>query len=214
MRIIDLYTKNRKIPWVTTAVIFCCVVVTMIAVVFPDTYEVLAWNNSPEFLWQYVSGEFLHGDGSGLFALTLMHFLANALMFVPYAIIAENIMGHKKFAVAFLCTWIWASITFQVLSVLFVPAGEEAYGAGLSGSSYAITVMGVFVLFRVFLKDKRKFFTQPLSYVFISGLIGELVFLSPAFGELTMILHISGIFIGIVLCFIFKNTICRAVDSM
>ena len=214
MKISSLFTQKHKIPWITLIVIFCCILVTSISVVSPTAYEKLAWSNHPERLWQYISGAFLHGDGSGP-AMAIAHLLANFLMFAPYAIMAEKLIGNKNFGLVFLSTWLGISAIFQILVWITVPAGEIAYGAGLSGSAFAVTVVGAFILFRVFLIDKKLFFRQPLAYVFISGLISELMLLSPGVaGVSSMIIHLSGLFIGIILTLTYKAKICDSIKAL
>lgn len=214
MKISSLFTQKHKTPWITLIVIFCCVLVTSISVVSPVAYEKLAWSNYPEHLWQYLSGAFLHGDSSGP-AMAIAHLLANFLLFVPYAIMVEKLIGSKNFGFVFLSTWLGISAIFQILVLITVPAGEIAYGAGLSGSAFAVTVVGAFILFRVFMIDKKLFFRQPLAYVFISGLISELMLLSPdVAGVSSMIIHLSGLLIGIILTLIYKAKICDSIKVL
>ena len=214
MRISSLFTQKHKIPWITLIVIFCCVLITSISVVSPVAYEKLAWSNHPEHSWQYISGAFLHGDSSGP-AMAIAHLLVNFMLFVPYAIMAEKLIGSKSFGFVFLSTWLGISAIFQILVLITVPTGEIAYGAGLSGSAFAVTVVGAFILFRVFMIDKKLFFRQPLAYVFISGLISELILLSPDIaGVSSMIIHLAGLLIGIILTIIYKAKICDSIKAL
>lgn len=214
MRISSLFTQKHKIPWITLIVIFCCVLVTSISIVSPDAYKKLAWSNHPEHLWQYISGAFLHGDSSGP-RMAIAHLLANFLLFAPYAIMAEKLIGSKHFGIVFLSTWLGISAIFQILVLITVPTGEKAYGAGLSGSAFAVTVMGAYILFRVFMIDKKRFFRQPLAFIFISGLISELMLLSPAVaGVSSMIIHLSGLLIGIILTLLYKAKICDSIKAL
>ena len=214
MRISSLFIQKHKVPRITLIVIFCCVLVTSISIVSPDAYEKLAWSNHPEYLWQYISGAFLHGDSSGP-AMAIAHLLANFLLFVPYAIMTEKLIGSKNFGFVFLSTWLGISAIFQILVLITVPEGQMAYGAGLSGSAFAITIMGAYILFRVFMINKKLFFRQPLAYIFISGLISELMLLSPdVAGVSSMIIHLSGLLIGIILTLIYKSRICDSIKAL
>lgn len=206
MKITDLY-KNRSFPWITFVVAVCCVFVTLISVVKPEAYNSLAWSNSPQYIWQYISGAFLHGTGSG-FSMAIMHLIANFLMFIPYGVMIEKLIGHKRFGAVFIVSWLGVSAVFQLIA-LVISKGETAYGAGLSGSSYAVIVMGVYILFKLFQSDKSKFFRQPLAYIFLSGLIGELFLLMPfVAGVASMVLHLAGIVIGVIMTFVFRKSIC------
>lgn len=214
MRISSLFTQKHKIPWITFIVIFCCILVTSIAVISPFAYEKLAWSNHPAHLWQYISGAFLHGDGSGP-AMAIAHLLANFLLFIPYAIMVEKLIGSKHFGVVFLSTWLGISAIFQILVLITVPAGEIAYGAGLSGSAFAVTVIGAFILIKVYTIDKKLFFRQPLAYIFIGGFISELVLLSPDIaGVSSMIIHMSGLLIGMILTLIYKEKIRDSITAL
>lgn len=198
-------------PWITLGVVGCCVVLTMIVICWPDIYEKLAWSSPAEYFWQYVSGAFVHGDKTSA-TMAVAHLVANLAMFVPYGIMIEGLLGHKRFGIVFLASWLGISAVFQIIAWSVVPAGEVAYGAGLSGSSYAVLVMGVVALFQVFLLDKKKFWKQPLSYVFLSGAIGELFMLLPGVaGVLSMVIHLAGIGIGVVMTVVFHRDIRQAI---
>lgn len=213
MRITDLYKKNREVPWITLGVVFICLAVTFIAIIRPDMYEGLAWSNTPEYIWQYVSGVFLHGTGDSV-SMAIAHLLANLCMFLPYAIMIEKLVGHKKFAIIFLCSWIGVSVTFQIIARI-ISKGKPAYGAGLSGSAYTMIAIGAFVLFKVFLLDKKKFFRQFLSYFFIFGLIGEILMLRPDIaGGASMAIHITGVIIGMIMVIIFNKTLLLNVNRI
>lgn len=213
MKVIDLY-KRQGFPWLTLCVAVCCGVVTAAAWLEPGMYEKLAWSNAPRHFWQYFSGAFLHGDGSGAWEMTLAHLIANLLMFVPYAVMLEKLLGHKRFGLVFLGSWLGICVVFQILAGVAVPEGETAYGAGLSGSSYAMTAMGAFVLFRLFLLDRRGVCRQRLAWVFISGLLGEaLMLLSQTAGVLSMVIHLAGIGIGIVMSVVFRADIGAALTE-
>lgn len=212
MKIASLYKKNRGVPWISLSITLYCFAITGIAIIRPEMYESLAWSKYPKYIWQYCSGAFLHGTGESV-SMAVMHLLANVLMFVPYAIMIEKMLGHKKFGVVFLCSWLGVSAAFQVYVWMFVPNGEPAYGAGLSGISYAMIAIGVFILFRLFLQDKRGFFRQPLAYLFVGGLLGELLMLMPnVAGVALMIIHITGIIIGLIMVIVFRISICSACE--
>lgn len=212
MKITALYKKNRDIPWISLSVVFCCFVITAIAVIRPEMYYNLAWSKYPAYIWQYFSGAFLHGTSEST-SMAVMHLSANILMFLPYAVMIEKMLGHQKFGIIFLCSWLGISAVFQVYVWMFVPQGEAAYGAGLSGSSYAVIAIGAYILFRLFLQDKRGFFRQPLAYLFVSGLLGELFILSPSVaGVASMLVHITGIMIGVLMVIVFHAAICSACE--
>ena len=215
MKISALFAKKHSFPWVTWSVTLCCIMVTGISILWPHLYEELAWSNQPTHLWQYVSGAFLHGDQNKQLPLTLAHLIVNLLMFIPYGVMIENLLGHKRFGITFLWSWLGTSAVFQIFVYATVPTGAVAYGAGLSGSSFAIIAMGAFILFRIFLLDKKKFFRQPLAYIFLSGLIGELSFLHPnVAGISSLIIHLSGIAIGIICTVIFRKAIYSSLQTL
>lgn len=212
MTIVNIYKKNRCFPWGSLAVVLACFLVTGIAVARPELYESLAWSKYPVYPWQYVSGAFLHGTGGDL-PLTVMHLVANLLMFLPYAVLLEGMLGHKKFGLVFLASWLGISLVFQGFAWLAVPAGEAAYGAGLSGSSYAVIAMGAYVLFCLFRRNKGRFFRQPLAYVFLSGLLGEVLILLPMVAGIgSMVIHLAGIFIGAIMTFLYRSTLRAAME--
>lgn len=205
--IMDLYRRNRQIPWISLSAAFLCIIITAVVIIWPSMYPKLVWSNSPEYLWQYVSGAFVQGDNTTT-AMAIMHLAANLLMFLPYGFMIEKLIGHKKFAIVFLGSWLGISFVFQVIVLVAVPAGELATGNGFSGSSYAVVSMGAYILFRLFVMGKKKFLSQPLAYLFLGGLLGELFVLLPAVaGVWSMIIHMSGIAIGIIMSIVFRKDI-------
>lgn len=215
MKISALYAKKYPFPWVTWSVTLSCILITGISILWPQLYEELAWCNQPTHLWQYVSGAFLHGDQNKQLPMTLSHLIANLLMFIPYGVMIENLLGHNRFGITFLCSWLGISAVFQIYAYATVPAGAVAYSAGLSGSSFAVIAMGAFILFRFFLVDKKNFFRQPLAYIFLSGLIGELSFLTPSVaGVGSLVVHLCGIAIGIICSIVFRKAICSSLQTL
>lgn len=125
----------------------------------------------------------------------------------------ERMIGHKRFIMVFISSWVGISIAFQIIAWV-VAKGEPAYGAGLSGSAYTVIVIGAYILYKVFLLDKKKFLKQPLAYFFIFGLIGEILMLAPGVaGVESMTIHITGVMIGILMIILFKKAIDLAISS-
>lgn len=166
MKFTALYTGKPGFPWVSFAVIAGCILITGIFLIAPNTYNALAWSNCPQYLWQHLSGAFLHGTPEGGPPLAIAHLTVNTLMFLPYAIMLEKLLGSRKFALAFLISWVGISAAFRIIVLLTVPEGELALGNGLSGSSFAVTVMGAWVLLQLFVQDRRGFLRQPLAWDF------------------------------------------------
>ena len=206
MKIINLYSRKREIPFVTLTVVLACITITVFAILIPKAYKNIAWSNYPNFVWQYVSGVFLHGDGSSI-SMAIAHLIANLLMFVPYAVMIEKLLGHKMFLIVFLVSWIGISIAFQIIT-LNIPNGETAYGAGLSGCSFTVTAIGAYILYCLFETNKKLFFKQPLAYVFLTGLFGELSMLQPYIaGTDSMFIHLTGLVIGIITSIVLRKPI-------
>lgn len=215
MKISALFTHNKRFPWVCLGVTLCCCLVTAISLLLPESYNALAWCNKPQYFWQYFSGTFLHGTKDDGLALAIAHLVANILMFLPYGIILEKLLGSKKFGLLFLISWLGICAAFQLIVLATAPAGQTVYGAGLSGSAYAVTAVGAYVLFRVFLPNKKQFFRQPLAYVFLGGLIGESVLLipNPVAGLGSLYIHLTGLGIGILLAILLRKDIRNALQA-
>lgn len=214
MKISNIFRKNQYIPWITLSIILCCAVITAISIICPTTYSTLAWRNHPKYPWQYLTGAFLHGNQTGS-AMAVAHLFANILMFAPYGVMIENMLGHKKFSIIIFASWLTVSAGFQMIVLLTVPAGENAYGAGLSGTAYTVITLGAYILFLLFRQNKRDFFHQILAYVFIGGAIGELFFLLPfVAGVASMLIHFTGILTGIILSFVYRKHIAKAIEQL
>lgn len=207
MKIKNLYTANRHFPILSVIVAAICCLITVTVLIKPEWYPVLAWKYPADNIWQCFGGVFLHGTSGGSAAMAAAHLSANLLMFLPFSIMIEKSIGHAKFGFAFLISWLSAALAFMILAAAF-SSGKDAYGAGLSGVSYSMITIGCAILIRIFLMDKKRFFRQPLAYVFLGGMVCELAMLNPYIAGIgSFILHLSGIFVGLILSIAFGKAI-------
>ena len=210
----DLFRCSRKFPLVTFTVAALCIIVTLSAIFEPRLFDIFSCWLHPQYIWQYVSGAFLHGgEGYGT-AFCLAHLCANLLMFVPYSIIIENLLGRKRTGIIFLIAWLGFSLSVHFIA-LAVSGGEPAQGAGLSGISYCFTTIGCYILFKLMRADRKLFRKQPLAFIFLFGLLGELLMLNPFIaGVGSLLIHISGILIGLLCILLFRTPIAEKLYSL
>lgn len=207
MKIKHLYTANRHFPILSFIVAAVCCLVTVTVLIKPEWYPALAWKYPADSIWQHFGGVFLHGTNDGSAAMAAMHLSANLLMFLPFSIMIEKSIGHAKFGFAFLTSWLSSALAFVTVAAA-ISNGEDAYGAGLSGVSYSMITIGCAILIQIFLMDKKRFFRQPLAYVFLGGMVCELAMLNPYIAGIgSFILHLSGIFVGLILSIAFRKAI-------
>lgn len=207
MRIKDIYLKKGN--WTVSAVIAAlCVVATVISMLFPDAYQTLAYAYPVQHPWQICSGIFLHGSPELPMAADLGHLVFNLLLVIPFGIMIEKILGSKRFAMMTLALWVVNAITFFIIAMVITPAGETAYGAGISGIAFSYGVMGLYILLALGKKSWKRLFTQVGFYLLIQIVVAMIVMVNPyVAGVASMIMHLVAIVFGLVFTVIYRKKI-------
>lgn len=207
MRIEDIYCV-RTIPIVSLVTAFACVVITLITICAPSSYNTLAYAFPVENFWQVCSGIFVHGTPDMPLGATIGHLVFNLLLVLPFGIMTEKIIGSKKLAILFLIAWAINSAAFFVIASQMTPAGETAYGAGISGIAFTYGIIGMYVLYRLLRNDAKLLFKQVSFYLLLSIVIAMIIMINPfVAGVSSMIMHLVAVITGIVYIAIERRTL-------
>lgn len=208
MKIKDIYQrKGNYIASICIAIL--CVVVTLISLFMPNTYQAIAYAYPIKYPWQIATGVFLHGAPSLPITGSIGHLIFNLLLVIPFGVMIEKILGSKKFVLMSFVLWIINSITFYSIALVVTPQGETAYGAGISGIAFSYGIIGLYSLFVLGKKNLKLLFKQVSFYLLLNIIIAMIVMVNPyVAGVSSMIVHIVAIIFGIIYAVFYRKIIC------
>ena len=207
MKIKEIYCqKGNYIVSLTIAAL--CVLATLISVLFPDTYQAMECAYPIQYPWQIFSGIFLHGKPTFPLVATIGHLVFNLLLVLPFGIMIEKILGSKRFAAMSLAAWMVYTIAFFVIAMVETPAGETAYGAGISGIAFSYGMIGAYILFVLGKRNRKLLLKQVSFYALMNIVVAMLVMINPfVAGVSSMIIHLIAVAFGVVYIMIYKKRI-------
>ena len=95
MKIKDIYSKKGNCT-ISVILAFLCVAVTSVSMLFPETYQNIAYAYPLKYPWQICSGIFLHGSPELPIIGSIGHLIFNLLLVIPFGIMVEKVIGTKK----------------------------------------------------------------------------------------------------------------------
>ncbi|MBQ2201142.1 MAG: rhomboid family intramembrane serine protease [Clostridia bacterium] len=205
MKIRDIYFKKGN--YVVSAIVAAlCIAVTTVYLLFPQTWESIAYSYPINHPWQICSGIFLHGSPELSTEATVGHLLFNLLLILPFGLLIEKAIGSKRFFIMFLILWAINAVAFFVIAMTTTPKGETAFSAGISGIAYAYEVVGLYVLYSLGRKDFKLLFKQVSFYCLI-GIAVVMLLLICAAGLWSAVIHFIAIVCGVIFTIAFHKTI-------
>lgn len=180
-----------KIKYVLTIMLTCIVVFILQLLVNGFTDLFILDSSKPLEIWRYITSIFLHGD--------IVHLIYNMMALFFFGIYLESFLGSKKFISIYLISGIIANI----ITLPF-------YNLSLGASGAIFGIIGALIVIRPTLSVFA--FGVPMP-IFLAGIlwgIGDLVgaaaFLAGnPINSTGNIAHLSGLFLGLILGFIFKK---------
>ena len=149
-------------------------------------YDLFAFHSKPIYIWQYISGTFMHGSKEAPIWFLWVHLILNCLMIIPFGSILENKLGSKNTFIAFIVAMIISSLLFQVITL---PYSEDIVASGISAIGYAFVTGGIMNMKDLWEKYSNK--TKGLYIILISL---SLIMLLPIItGWMSTLMHLSGI---------------------
>ena len=207
MKIRDIYYKKGNYA-ISMVIAVLCVVVTLVSILIPDTYQVIAYAYPIKYPWQICSGIFLHGAPNLPMAGSIGHLIFNLLLVLPFGIMIEKILGSKKFMLMSVILWIVNAITFFIIAIVITPKGETAYGAGISGIAFSYGIIGLYALLVLGKSDFKLMFKQVSFYLLINIVVAMIIMVNPYVAGLSsMIIHIVAIVFGMIFAILYRKTI-------
>ena len=207
MKIKDIYHKRGNYA-VSIVIAILCVVVTLISLFIPSTYQAIAYTYPIEYPWQVCTGIFLHGAPNSPIKEIIGHLIFNLLLVIPFGIMLEKILGSKRFALMSLVLWIVNAITFYIIAFIITPQGESASAAGISGIAFSYGIIGLYSLFTLGKKNFKLMFNQVSFYLLLNIIITMIIMVNPyVAGIFPMIVHIVAIIFGIIFTMFYHKVI-------
>lgn len=215
MKIIQIM-KKVKGNYITSFVLgMTCILVMAITLISPEKYNVFTFCYPIEYAWQFLTGIFVHGTPEFPIAASIGHLIFNLLLVLPFGILIEKIIGSDKFGIITIIVWMMQSIVFQIIAMMITPKGESARGAGISGLAFMYGTIGIYILFRLLKTDKKVFFRQVLTYIYLNIVIVMIAMLNPfVAGVSSFIVHSIAVLSGIVVILITRKSIDGNIDRL
>ena len=176
---------TKKYPVVTTLILIC-LVFAIVSSFYGKMYDLFAFHSKPIYIWQYISGTFMHGSKEAPIWFLWVHLILNFLMIIPFGSILENKLGSKNTFIAFIVAMIISSLLFQVITL---PYSEDIVASGISAIGYAFVTGGIMNM-----KDLWKKYSIKTKGLYIILISLSLIMLLPIItGWMSTLMHLSGI---------------------
>lgn len=198
MKLKDIFSKSKGNNKVSLLIGVTCLITIMMTLNDALKYNMFSLCYPAEYPWQYFSGIFVHGTSQFPAMASIAHLVFNLMLVLPFGILIEKSIGSNRFSIVTFASWMIQAIAFYVIASIITPENETARGAGISGIAFMYGTIGAYVLFQLFKINKRIFFRQVLTYIYLNILIAMLAMLNPfVAGVSSFIVHLIGVVVGI-----------------
>ena len=215
LKIIDIMCKSKGNCFVSLLLGITCILVMAITLMSPEKYNIFTFCYPIEYPWQFLSGIFVHGTLEFPIAASLGHLFFNLLLVFPFGILIEKVIGSNKFSIITLVAWLVQAIVFQVIAMIITPAGECARGAGISGLAFMYGTIGMYILLRLMKSNKKIFFRQVFTYIYLNIAVAMIVMLNPfVAGVSSFIVHTIAVLLGIIIILTIRKTIAGNMEKL
>lgn len=215
MKIKDILCKSKGNCFVALLLSITCLIVFLMIVNDVNRYNMFSFCYPTEYVWQYISGIFVHGTPQFPVAASIGHLVFNLMLLIPFGLLIERIVGENRFSAITLVMWGIQAIAFYVFALIITPKNETIRGAGISGIAFMYGTIGAYILLELLKKNKRLFFRQVLTYIYLNILIAMVVMLNPfVAGMSSFILHIVGVLIGIIFVILNRKYINDNIEKL
>ena len=127
----------KRYPIVITLTLICLLFAVATSF-YEGMYDLFAFHSKPVYIWQYISGTFMHGSKGAPLWFLWVHLFMNYLMIIPFGCVLEAKVGSKNTFIVFIAAMLLSSITFQVLLY-----GQDELACGISAVGYAFVIGGI-----------------------------------------------------------------------
>lgn len=209
MKIRDLY-RIKGFPIVTVVLAIMSFVLSCVVWVKPELYEYLCIETRPTYMWQYVSGCFIHNIEPR--SVMWIHMGMNFMGLIPLGIIAEKVIGSKNAFVVFVVELVVNAVVLQVVSW-----NHSGQASGISTITYAFATVAFYCVYTVIKRREVSCFKQPLFYYCAFELVGMLQMLfmmNPLNAIMSFAGHVSGIVVGGITIVLLSKAITEKIASV
>lgn len=208
VKINDIMFKIKGNCFVSLLLGITCIFVMAITLMSPEKYNIFTFCYPIEYPWQFLSGIFVHGTPEFPIAASLGHLFFNLMLVFPFGILIEKVIGSNSFSVITLVVWVVQAFVFQIIAMIIVPEGESARGAGISGLAFMYGTVGIYILLRLWKNNKKLFFKQVLTYIYLDIVVVMVVMFNPfVAGVSSFPVHTIAVLLGVVITLIIRKTI-------
>lgn len=173
----------KKYPVVITLTLVC-LLLAIATSFYQGMYDLFAFHSKPIYIWQYISGTFMHGSKGAPLWFLWVHLFMNYLMIIPFGCILEAKTGSKNTFIVFIAAMLLSSVTFQVLLY-----GQDELACGISAVGYAFVTGGI-----VNMCNSWKTYSVKIRVLyFILCVLSAIMLLPMITGWISTCLHLSGI---------------------
>lgn len=206
MKLRNIFVKSKGNLTVSLTLAATCIMVIFMTLSSESVYNMFTTCYPADFWWQYTSGMFVHGMPQ-LGALgSILHLGFNLLMIVPFGMLCEKIIGSNRLSFATIPFCILQAVVIFSVAAYITPEGEKARAAGISGLGYMYLTIGTYILFLIMKHNKKAFFKQVLTYVYLNIIIDALIVAGIA-GVSSLAVHMLGVVCGVAVIVIFRKKI-------
>ena len=185
----------KKYPVVITLTLVC-LLFAIATSFYEGMYDLFAFHSKPIYIWQYISGTFMHGSKGAPLWFLWVHLFMNYLMIIPFGGVLEAKAGSKNTFFVFIAAMLLSSITFQVLLY-----GQDELACGISAVGYAFVIGGI-----VNMRNSWKTYSVRIRILyFILCALAMIMLLPMITGWISTCLHLSGIISYFVVYFIIRG---------
>lgn len=193
-----LFNKRTDYPVITLLLVFTCVFVSILSLMFPAIDKILNAPNMVVYPWQRFTGVFAHGRAYDFIG----HFFGNVTGLLLFGCLSERLIGVKRYSiVVIVCLTIY----------LLVFTLTNGYGNGISGIVWGLLPFGGVIVFHEIKQSLRRLF-YVFNILYTLLLVWGIVLFPLLFGR-NMYHEISAI-IGIVFIFIFWEKITDTIKNI
>lgn len=147
-------------------------------------YDLFAFHSKPTYIWQYISGTFMHGSKGAPLWFLWVHLFMNYLMIFPFGCVLEAQAGSRNTFIVFIAAMLLSSVTFQVLLY-----GQDELACGISAVGYAFVTGGI-----VNMRGLWKTYSVRMRILYSVLCVFAVIMLLPMItGWISTCLHLSGI---------------------
>ncbi len=227
MKIRDIYLR-KPFPAVSVTIGALCIGITLISILIPSLVTSLAFVYPLKNPWQLLTYLFEHYTpqdqippefGFNSMELSFGQLAYNLLLVIPFGIMAEKVIGSKRFLILSVAAWLADITTIYIVCAASTPEGDVSIVKGASGLAFAFVPVGLYIFFVL---GKRygfgKLFKQISFYLLMPIAITTIVIaVSPSVAGAaniwSMLLHLIGITCGVVFTVIFRKKIKNYFDT-